>query len=375
MSASVEQPHTLESYLRFMVDLDASDLFLTVGAPPSVKVQGTIRPIKLPPLHSADVRQLAFSVMSEKQVHEFETTLECDLAANFAGLGRFRFNIYLQRGEVGLVARYIRTVIPPIEALHLPQVLNELALQKRGLVLVVGSAGSGKSTTLASMLEFRNHAGPGHILTVEDPIEYMHTHQKCLVDQREVGIDTLSFNHALRHAMREAPDVIMIGEIRDVETLQHAISYAESGHLCLSTLHANNAHQAIDRIINFFPETRKRQVLLDLSINLRAIVAQRLIPAIGGKQVPAAEVMINTSYIAELILKGDIDQISDVMAKNRESGLQTFDDSLFDLYQRGMISAEQAIENADSRTDLSIRIKLAPGHHTEAPHLRLTPEE
>jgi len=353
-------------YLQFMVKSDASDLFVTVGAPPSVKVHGVIRPMNLPALTSDDAKSLAYSVMRESQMREFESSLECDLATTIDGLGRFRFNIFMQRGEVAMVVRYITSTVASIDELKLPPALKGLAILKRGLVLVVGAAGSGKSTTLAAMLDYRNGTVPGHILTIEDPIEFVHHHKQSLVDQREVGLDTHSFEEALRHAMREAPDVIMIGEIRDRLTMQHAMAYAETGHLCVSTLHANNANQAIERVLNLFPEESRRQALMDLSLNLKGVVAQRLIKGSSGKLVPAVEVMLQSPYISDLILKGQADQIKPAMAKSNELGMQTFDQSLYNLYTAGDISLEQAIENADSKTDLSLRVRLTSGRAPDA---------
>ena len=357
-ATSFTDENDLLPYLRWVVQARGSDLFLTVGAPPSVKIQGVMQPMNLPPLSSGGVKSLAYSVMSPVQISEFERTLECDLATGFEGLGRFRFNLYMQRGEVALVARYITTEIPTLDELILPPILKELAMLKRGLVLIVGAAGSGKSTTLAAMIDHRNSIATGHVLTVEDPIEFVHRHKKSLVDQREVGLDTRSFEDALRHAMREAPDVIMIGEIRDRLTMQQAITYAETGHLCLSTLHANNANQAIDRVLNLFPEDARRQALLDLSLNLRAVVGQRLIQGVSGKLVPAVEVMLQSPHISDLILKGEIDQLKPAMAKSNELGMQTFDQSLYNLYVAGKITLEQAIENADSKTDLALHVRL-----------------
>ena len=353
-------------YLQFMVKSDASDLFVTVGAPPSVKVHGVIRPMNLPALTSGDAKSLAYSVMRESQMREFESSLECDLATTIDGLGRFRFNIFMQRGEVAMVVRYITSTVASIDELKLPPALKGLAILKRGLVLVVGAAGSGKSTTLAAMLDYRNGTVPGHILTIEDPIEFVHHHKQSLVDQREVGLDTHSFEEALRHAMREAPDVIMIGEIRDRLTMQHAMAYAETGHLCVSTLHANNANQAIERVLNLFPEESRRQALMDLSLNLKGVVAQRLIKGTSGKLVPAVEVMLQSPYISDLILKGQADQIKPVMAKSNELGMQTFDQSLYNLYTAGDITLEQAVENADSKTDLSLRVRLTSGRAPDA---------
>ena len=299
--------------------------------------------------------------MRAEQVLEFETTLECDMSLELAEVGRFRVNVFMQRGAVALVARYITFDIPDLARLGLPPVLGDIALFKRGLVLVCGPAGAGKSTSLAAMLGHRNAQAQGHILTVEDPIEFVHTHRKSLVNQREVGIDTLSFDDALRHAMREAPDVIMIGEIRDRLTMQHAMAYADTGHLCMSTLHANSANQAVQRVIHFFPQDVRHQVLLDLSLNLRAVIGQRLITNVEGRLVPALEVMQVTPYIADLILKGQIDEIKTVMHKGRDQGMCTFDDSLFNLYETGQITREQAIDYADSKTDVSVRIRLTGG--------------
>jgi twitching motility protein PilU len=366
-------PKDMGNYLQFMVKSDSSDLFLTVGAPPSFKIHGLIRPLNLAVLKSSDVKALAYSVMRESQMREFESTLECDLATTVEGLGRFRFNVFMQRGEVAMVVRYITSVIPSMDELKLPPSLQALAMLKRGLVLVVGAAGSGKSTTLAAMLDHRNSTASGHILTVEDPIEFVHGHKKSLVDQREVGLDTHSFEEALRHAMREAPDVIMIGEIRDRLTMQHAMSYAETGHLCVSTLHANNANQAIERVLNLFPEDSRRQVLMDLSLNLKGVVAQRLIKGISGKLVPAVEVMLQSPYISDLILKGQADQIKAAMANSTELGMQTFDQSLYQLYTSGEITLEQAIENADSKTDLSLRVRLHSGKAPDASGMQIAP--
>lgn len=356
----------LGAYLKYMVDVEGSDLFLTAGAVPTVKIQGVMRPLPMPALLPGHVKALAYSMMNEAQMRQFETDLECDLAVSVEALGRFRLNVYVQRSEVGMVVRYVNNKIPSIATLKLPAVLQKLALLKRGLVLVVGAAGSGKSTTLASMLDYRNEAAPGHILTIEDPIEFLHPHRKCVVDQREVGIDTHSFEEALRHAMREAPDVIMIGEIRDRLTMQHALNYAETGHLCLSTLHANNANQAIERIINFFPEESRKQTLMDLSLNLQGVVAQRLIQGTGNRLVPATEIMMQSPFISDLIQKGQIDQIKAAIAKSVEIGMHTFDQSLFDLFTQNDITLAQAIDNADSKTDLSLRVRLSAGKPADA---------
>ncbi|MDO8450016.1 MAG: PilT/PilU family type 4a pilus ATPase [Rhodoferax sp.] len=354
-------PDELVACLQYMVEVDASDLFLTVGAAPNVKVDGEMRPLAMSQLPPGRVKELAYSLMTESQIKQFEVDLECDLAVGLEPLGRFRLNVYLQRGQVGMVARYVKNKIPSIAALRMPAVLQKLATLKRGLVLMVGAAGSGKSTTLAAMLDYRNQEAAGHILTIEDPIEFLHPHRKCVVDQREVGLDTHSFDEALRHAMREAPDVIMIGEIRDRLTMQHAMNYAESGHLCLSTLHANNASQAIERIINFFPEESRKQTLMDLSLNLKGVVAQRLIRDTHSSLVPATEVMLQSPFVSDLIQKGQIDQIKAAIGKSIELGMHTFDQSLFDLFTRHEITQAQAIDYADSKTDLSLQIRLSAG--------------
>ena len=356
----------LSAYLHYMVAAGAADLFLSVGAPPTVKVQGVMRPMDMPPIAPRRVKELAYSMMNESQMRAFEADWECDLAVGLEGLGRFRLNVFLQRGEVGMVVRYVKDKIPSIADLKMPAVLQKLVMLKRGLILVVGAAGSGKSTTLAAMLDYRNVQAPGHILSIEDPIEFLHQHKKCVMDQREVGLDTHSFDEALRHAMREAPDVIMIGEIRDLATMQHALNYAETGHLCVSTLHANNANQAIERIINFFPEGARHQILMDLSLNLQGVVAQRLIQGKTGRLVPATEVMLQSPYIADLIQKGQIDQIKGAIGKSVELGMHTFDQSLFELFTHHEITLAQAIDNADSKTDLSLRIRLSAGRPPDA---------
>ncbi len=347
----------LRGYLKSMLEHKASDLYMIVGAPPSVKVQGSLQALPLPPLIAGSVRSLVKSILSESQMQKFENDLECDLAGILDGLGRFRFNIYWQRGEVAMVVRHVESKIPSIEDLKMPAILKNLILLKRGLLLVVGAAGAGKSTTLAAMLEHRNSTLPGHILTIEDPIEFMFRHKKSIVSQREVGIDTRSFDMALRHALREAPDVIMIGEIRDRQTVQHALNYAETGHLCVSTMHANNANQAIERILNFFPEDAHKRMLLDLSLNLQGVIAQRLIPGVNKKQIAANEIMLLSPYIADMIGKGKVDQLRAQISKSNELGMHTFDQSLFQLYAAGEITLEQALGNAESKTDLSVRIR------------------
>jgi twitching motility protein PilU len=349
------------TFLNLMVEKSASDLFFSVGAPVNVKIEGVTHPLKMPALVAGEVKQLAYSVMNEKQIAEFESRMELNMAISASGIGRFRVNVFMQRGETGMVIRYIKSKIPPLADLGLPKVLEQLVMLKRGLILVTGSTGSGKSTTLASMLNFRNEHATGHILTIEDPIEFMHEHKRSVVDQREVGIDTVSYESALKNAMREAPDVIMIGEIRDRNTMQQAVAYAETGHLCLSTLHANNANQAMDRIVNFFPEEAHHQLLLDLSINLAGVVSQRLIPGLKQKLVPAVEVMVQSPYISDLIAKGEIAAIKEAMGHSTGVGMVTFDQALYDLFVEGRISQEEALHNADSRTDLSLRIRLAAG--------------
>lgn len=348
-------------YLKLMVEKGASDLFFSVGAPVNIKIEGITQPVHMQVLKPDSVKALAYSFMNGGQMSEFESTQELNLAISVQQIGRFRVNVYVQRGEVAMVVRYIKSTIPSIENLGLPLLLKQLVLETRGLVLLVGSTGSGKSTTLAAMIDYRNQHATGHILCIEDPIEYVHHHMKSIVDQREVGIDTDSYSTALKNAMREAPDVIMIGEIRDRETMQHAIAYAETGHLCLSTLHANNANQAIDRIINFFPEDARNQLLMDLSLNLKAFISQRLIPGIDKKRVPAMDVLLNSPYVSDLIHKGRIDEIKSAMAKSVDQGMCTFDQSLFQLYKAGKISEEEALRNADSRNDLGLQIRLSSG--------------
>jgi twitching motility protein PilU len=363
--------------LKLMVDHNASDLFLSSGAPPNMKVDGVTRPVNVDAFKPGEVKALAHSIMNERQMRAFEETMECNLSVSVEGIGRFRYNMYVQKNEVAMVVRYIKSKIPSFEALGLPPVLRELIMLKRGLVLIVGSAGSGKSTTLASMIDYRNMQATGHILCIEDPIEFMHEHKRSIVDQREVGIDTLSYEEALRNAMREAPDVIMIGEIRDRMTMQSAIAYAETGHLCVSTLHANNANQAIERIINFFPEDAQRQLFMDLSLNLKGVMSQRLIPSVEQKrQVLAVEVMLASAYISDLIQKGQIDVIKAAMAKSNDEGMKTFDQSLFDLYSAGKITIEEALRNADSQTDLAVRVRLTGKNFSSSgPALGLKPDE
>ena len=350
--------NTLHALLRKMVETDASDLFLTVGAPPHIKVQGESWPLSVPPLQSGQAQTLAYSIMSAQQIADFERQLEANLSYTAPDIGRFRVSVYRQRGETAMVARLIHATIPDFESLGLPPVVQDLALLRRGLLLVVGAAGSGKSTTLAAMIDYRAHNSQGHILTVEDPIEYLFNHDRCTVDQREVGIDTHSFADALRNAMRQAPDIIMIGEIRDRETMEHAIAYAETGHLCVSTLHAANASQALKRIINFFPENLHPQLRMDLSLNLQAVISQRLLPGRDSKRVLATELLLHSAYVADLIRKGAVDEIRHAIEKSGGVGMHTFDQVLLELFNAGRIDQDTALANADSRTDLSLRMRV-----------------
>ena len=345
--------------LTLMQRQNASDLFVTAGAPPSLKIDGRIVPVKTSELTAESSRDLAYSIMNDSQRKEFERSKECNFAVNPAGLGRYRVNVFVQQGHVGMVLRTIKTHIPTFEELNLPQIMGELALKKMGLVLFVGGTGTGKSSTQAAIVGYRNRHTKGHIITIEDPIEFVHTHDSCIITQREVGLDTDSFDIALRNAMRQAPDVIQIGEIRQRETMDNAIVFSETGHLCLATLHANNSYQALDRIINFFPHDRREQLLMDLSLNLVAIVSQRLLPRKGEKgRVPAMEILINTPLIADIILRGELQKIHDVIERSNELGMMTMDQSLFKLYRSGLISYEEALRNADSVNNLRLRIKL-----------------
>lgn len=357
--------YDLPALLRMVVECNASDLYLTTGAPPQVKVDGTVQALPLPALHVGQVHQLAYSAMTPQMIADFERTLECNMAYSPQGIGRFRLNVYRQRRETGMVARLVRSEIPSFESLGLPPVMRDLAMKPRGLILLIGAAGSGKTTTLASMVDYRAMHQSGHILTVEDPIEYLFRHGLSTVDQREVGVDTHSFSNALRNAMRQAPDMIMIGEVRDQETMQHAIAYAETGHLCVSTLHASNASQAIKRILNFFPESAHPQLRMDLSLNLAAIVAQRLIPAKSGGRTLATEVLLQSAHVGDLIQRGMEDELRQSLEKTSVMGTHSFDQSLLELYQRGLIDKEVALANADSRTDLGLRMRL---HSSSDPH-------
>jgi len=349
----------LHDLLRLMSSRNGSDLFLTAEFPPAFKIDGKVQPVSTAPLSAQHTVELARALMNDKQAAEFEAHKEVNFAISPAGIGRFRVNAFMQQNRVGIVMRTINTEIPTFEQLQLPSVLKELALTKRGMIIVVGATGSGKSNTLAAVVGHRNEMSHGHIVTIEDPVEFVHPHRNCIVTHREVGVDTESWEVALKNTLRQAPDVIMIGEIRDRETMEHAVAFAETGHLCLATLHSNSANQALDRIINFFPEERRAQLLMDLSLNLKSIVSQRLIPTAAGKgRVPAVEILLNSPLIADLIFKGEVGAIKEVMKKSRELGMQTFDQALFDLFEEGRISYEDALRNADSVNDLRLNIKL-----------------
>lgn len=349
----------ITEWLKILSTEQGSDLYLSTGAPPCAKFQGELKPISSEILQPGEIKEIAYEVMDPTQCGEFETELEMNLAISISGYGRFRINIFLQRNEVGIVARNIVADIPRWQDLRLPPLLTEVVMRKRGLLLFVGATGSGKSTSLAALIDYRNSNSSGHIVTIEDPVEYVHSHKKSIVNQREVGVDTRSWHNALKNTLRQAPDVILIGEIRDRETMEHAISFAETGHLCISTLHANNANQAMDRIINFFPEERRPQLLMDLSMNMQCIVSQRLIPTVDGKRCAAIEILLGTPMIADLILKGEIDGIKEVMQKSENVGMKTFDSALFELFQEGLISEEEALRNADSANNVRLKIKFA----------------
>ncbi|MGP1605573.1 MAG: PilT/PilU family type 4a pilus ATPase [Moraxella sp.] len=347
------------SMLTKVVEIGGSDLFITADFPPSVKHQGLMKPLGKQILSADKTKLFAYSIMNDYQRDEFEREMECNFAINVPEVSRFRVNVFVQQQQVGMVIRTIAAEIPNFEKLKLPNTLKDVIMEKRGLVLVVGGTGSGKSTSLAAMIDYRNENSAGHIITVEDPVEYVHKHKKSMITHREVGVDTHSWHHALKNTLRQAPDVILIGEIRDTETMEHAIAFAETGHLCLGTLHANNANQTLDRIINFFPEERRQQLLMDLSSNMKAIISQRLIRTEDGKGRRAAvEIMLNTRLVADLILKGEMHELKAVMTKSREVGMQTFDQALFDLYNEGAISYDEAIRNADSANELRLQIKL-----------------
>jgi twitching motility protein PilU len=345
--------------LRALVARKGSDLFLTAGFPPAMKVDSKMTPVSQQALSQQHTAMLVRSIMNDRQAAEFESTKECNFAIAPAGIGRFRVNCFVQQGAVGAVLRVITTTIPNFEELKLPPVLKDVAMTKRGLVLFVGATGSGKSTSLAAMIGYRNEHSHGHIVTIEDPVEFVHPHKNCMITQREVGVDTDSWEAALKNTLRQAPDVILIGEIRDREVMEHAIAFSETGHLCLGTLHANNSNQAMDRIINFFPEERRQQLLMDLSLNLKAVISQRLIPVKEGKgRAAAVEILLNSPLISDLIFKGEVHEIKEIMKKSRELGMQTFDQALFDLYEAGRISYEDALRFADSTNEVRLNIKL-----------------
>ena len=369
----------IHNLLRGMLSKKASDLFITAGFPPAFKVDGKMTPVSPQALSAQHTQELARSIMNDRQAAEFEATHECNFAISPPGIGRFRVNIFMQQQHVGMVLRTITTQIPDFDAVGLPQVLKEVVMAKRGLVILVGGTGSGKSTSLAAMIGYRNKNSHGHIITIEDPVEYVHDHINCIITHREVGVDTDSWSAALKNTLRQAPDVILIGEIRDRETMEHAVAFAETGHLCLATLHANSANQALDRIINFFPEERRAQLLMDLSLNVKALISQRLIPKKGAAgRTAAIEIMLNSPLIADLIFKGEVNEIKSVMSKSREIGMQTFDQALFDLYEADAISYEEALKNADSLNDLRLNIKLNSQHSKDTnmmsgiDHLKMT---
>lgn len=355
----------IDSYLNVLAKKDGSDLYLSTGAPPCAKFQGSLKPLTQTPFKPGQIEAIANAIMDEEQREQFLHELEMNLAISIAGVGRFRINIFKQRNEVSIVARNINTDIPKFDDLGLPVILKDVIMNKRGLVLFVGGTGSGKSTSLAALIDHRNTHSGGHIITIEDPVEYVHQHKKSIINQREVGVDTRTFRNALKNTLRQAPDVILIGEIRDRETMEHALEFAETGHLAISTLHANNANQALERIINMFPEERRPQLLLSLSQNLRAFVSQRLIPTVEGKRCAAVEVLLGTKTIQEMVLKARLEEIKEIMEKSENLGMRTFDAALYYLYRDGKIAQDEAIANADSPNNLRLRIKLADGSSEE----------
>ncbi len=371
----------MQDLLRLMLQHSASDLFISDDYPPAMKVHGKLTPVGQTKLNGVATKALAYCLMNDRQRAEFEQEWELNFAINPEGIGRFRVNVFVQQERVGMVLRTITTKIPTFEELQLPPILKDVVMSKRGLVILVGGTGSGKSTTLAGMIDYRNENSHGHIITIEDPVEYVHKSKNCLITHREVGRDTQHWFKALKNTLRQAPDVILIGEIRDKDTMEYAMAFAETGHLCMATLHANNSNQAIERIINFFPEERKAQLLMDLSLNIRGFVSQRLIPTKVGKgRVAAIEIMLNSPLIADLIFKGDVHSIKPIMAKSRELGMQTFDQALFDLYEAGKISMDDALRNADSLNELRLKIKLESklaksGSQSDLDHLSLDPEK
>ena len=349
----------INDLLKLLLTRKGSDLFITADFPPAIKVDGKVTKVSAQNLTAAHTLALVRSVMNDKQAAEFERTKECNFAISPAGIGRFRCNAFVQQGNVGVVMRVIPQTLPTIDSLGMPQVLKDVAMSKRGLAILVGATGSGKSTTLAAMVDWRNVHSQGHIITVEDPVEFVHPHKNCIVTQREVGLDTDDWESALKNTLRQAPDVILMGEIRDRETMEHAVAFAETGHLCLATLHANSANQALDRIINFFPEERRQQLLMDLSLNLRALISQRLLPKQDAKgRTAVVEIMLNSPLISDLIFKGEVGEIKEVMKRSRELGMQTFDQALFDAFEDNLITYEDALRNADSANDLRLQIKL-----------------
>ena len=354
-----EMKKFIHGLLNHLVQSKGSDLFITAGFPPAMKLDGKLTPITDKPLTADHTALIARALMDDKQAEEFDNTKECNFAISLAGVSRFRINAMVQRGAAALVCRVITSQIPKFDNMNLPPILKQVVMEKRGLVIFVGGTGSGKSTSLAAMIDYRNENSHGHIITIEDPIEFVHPHKNCIITQREVGVDTENWFAALKNTLRQAPDVILIGEIRDRETMDYALAFAETGHLCMATLHANNSNQALDRIINFFPEERRTQLLNDLSLNLKGFISQRLVPKPDGKgRVAAVEVLLNSPLIAELILNGDIHGVKEIMARSRDLGMQTFDQSLFDLYEEGLISYEDALKNADSVNDLRLNIQL-----------------
>ncbi|MCH8078688.1 MAG: PilT/PilU family type 4a pilus ATPase [Proteobacteria bacterium] len=349
----------MRDLLKLMIEKEGSDLFITVGFPPAIKVHGKITPVSKTELTADNTKALAYAVMNDKQLKEYEATKECNFAVNPVGVGRFRANAFIQQGYCGLVMRTIETEIPNLDKLKLPEVLKDIVMTKRGLVIMVGGTGSGKSTSLAAMIDYRNENTFGHIITIEDPIEYVHPHKSCIIMQREVGMDTDDWEIALKNTLRQAPDVILLGEIRDRMTMEFGIAFAETGHLAMATLHANSANQALDRIINFFPEERRQQLLMDLSLNLKAVIAQRLLKTRDGKgRAAAIEIMLNSPLISDLILKGEVHEIKNIMGKSNELGMKTFDQALFDLHEADLVTLEDALRNADSMNELRLRIKL-----------------
>src|SRR5688572_19945953 len=349
----------INDLLKLMVGRGGSDLFITSDFPPAIKVDGKVTKVSPQPLNPSHTLALARSIMNDKQAAEFERTKECNFAISPPGIGRFRVNAFVQQGKVGMVLRVIPQILPTIDGLGVPTVLKDVVMSKRGLVILVGSTGSGKSTTLAAMIDWRNEQSQGHIITIEDPVEFVHPHKNCVITQREVGLDTDSWEAALKNTLRQAPDVILMGEIRDRETMEHAIAFAETGHLCMATLHANSTNQALDRVINFFPEERRAQLLMDLSLNLKAFISQRLVPKQDGKGRGAAvEILLNTPLVSDMIFKGEVGELKEIMKKSRNLGMQTFDQALFDLYETNLVTYEDALRNADSVNDLRLQIKL-----------------